>query len=204
MAVDLGVNIAILQSDQVLLTKRADVEVWTLPGGGVETGESVAEAAIREAREETGLQVQLIRLVGIYYTPRWASGDAHGVLFAAIPVGGALQPQEGEVVELGYFGPQSLPEPLVWWQRQRIRDALDGVGGGAVWTQKPKWPFEQVKTRHEFYELMLQSGLSRQEFFLRHFSKPEPEPEDLEVLHVGGRSGIGTDSPIEEVRCPVS
>jgi ADP-ribose pyrophosphatase YjhB (NUDIX family) len=187
MTASLGASVAIIRNGQVLLTKRADVEVWTLPGGGVETGESVAEAAIREAREETGLEVRLLRLVGIYFIPRWTTGDSHGVLFSAIPVGGALEPQQGEVIEVGYFDPQSLPEPLVWWQRQRIYDALDGVGGGAVWTQKPKWPFEEAKTRQEFYELIRQSGLSRQEFFLQHFSKPEPEPDDLQVLHVGGR-----------------
>ena len=180
----LGAHVAIIRNNQVLLTKRADVEVWTLPGGGVEMGESVAEAAIREAREETGLEVQLIRLVGIYFIPQWASGDNHGVLFAARPVGGALQPQEDEVIEQRYFGPQSLPEPLVWWQRQRIYDALDGIGGGVVWTQKPKWPFEG-KTMREFYELLEQSELPRQKLFLRHFSKPEPEPDDLQVLHVG-------------------
>lgn len=185
MAVDVGASVAIIRDGRVLLTKRADVEAWTLPGGGAEVGESVAEAAVREAREETGLEVALVRLVGIYFIPQWLGSDHHGVLFAATPVGGVLRPQEGEVIEIGYYGLDSLPEPLVWWQRQRIRDALGGVGGSAAWTQRPNWPFEEVKTRRGFYDRMAQSGLSRQAFFLRHFSRPDPAPEDLEVRHVG-------------------
>ncbi len=62
----LGVTVAVIDEDRILLTKREDFEVWCLPGGGVDPGESVAQAAIREAREETGLEVQLTRLVGIY------------------------------------------------------------------------------------------------------------------------------------------
>ena len=86
----LGVNIAIIRSGRILLTKREDLEVWCLPGGGVGAGESVAQAAVRESCEETGLEVQLIRLVGLYSRPGWRDGGDHVVLFAASPVGGVL------------------------------------------------------------------------------------------------------------------
>ena len=62
----LGVNIAIIPDDKILLTERTDFEVWCLPGGEVEPGESLAQAALRETREETGLEVELTRLVGVY------------------------------------------------------------------------------------------------------------------------------------------
>ena len=52
--------------ENVLLTRRADNGQWCLPGGRVEPGESVAEACVREVREETGIQVQVVRLTGIY------------------------------------------------------------------------------------------------------------------------------------------
>jgi 8-oxo-dGTP pyrophosphatase MutT (NUDIX family) len=55
--------------DQVLLTRRADNGEWCLPGGAVDPGESVSETCQREMKEETGLEVQVVRLVGIYSDP---------------------------------------------------------------------------------------------------------------------------------------
>src|SRR5829696_4121412 len=57
-----GVIVAIMNNGKILLTKREDFEVWCLLGGGVEDGESLAKAAIREAKEETGLDVELTGL----------------------------------------------------------------------------------------------------------------------------------------------
>src|SRR5262245_51426716 len=122
----LGVTVAIIDGSQVLLTKREDFEVWCLPGGAVDEGESIAAAAIREAREETGLEIELTRLVGIYSRPKgWRS--AHLILFAAHAAGGALQPDPHEVVKVGYFGQDALPAPLLAGHRQQILDALGGA-----------------------------------------------------------------------------
>ena len=185
MPVELGANVAIIRCQQILLTKRDDVHAWTLPGGGVGQDESISEAAVREAREETGLEIELTRLVGIYSLPTWGWGGHHSVVFAARPIGGRIRPQQGEVVEAAYFDATALPEPLVWWQQQRILDALSGVGGSVAWSQKPDWPFEGVTTRQDFYHLVAESGVSKQEFFLRHLSKPEGDAESIEVLEVG-------------------
>jgi ADP-ribose pyrophosphatase YjhB (NUDIX family) len=162
----LGVTIAIMQAGQVLLTKREDFEVWCLPGGAVDDGESVAAAAIREAREETGLEVELTRLVGIYSRPKgWRS--THLILFAARIVGGALRPDPHEVVEASYFDPSALPAPLLAGHRRQILDALGGTGGN-VWSYEVAWPFAPSITRQELYALRDQSELSRQEFYTRH------------------------------------
>ena len=59
-----SVNIAVLQDGKILLTQREYFETWVLPSGRVEEGESLAQAAIREAKEETGIDVELNRLVG--------------------------------------------------------------------------------------------------------------------------------------------
>jgi ADP-ribose pyrophosphatase YjhB (NUDIX family) len=55
--------------ERLLLTRRADNGQWCLPGGGVNPGESVAEACIREVWEETGLRGRVVRLIGVYSDP---------------------------------------------------------------------------------------------------------------------------------------
>ena len=55
--------------ERVLLTRRADNGRWCLPGGGMDPGESAAECCAREVLEETGLEVRVTKLVGIYTTP---------------------------------------------------------------------------------------------------------------------------------------
>ena len=63
----LGCSAAIFdEQGRILLTKRADNGQWCLPSGGMDSGESVAEACIREVWEETGLSVRVKRLVGVY------------------------------------------------------------------------------------------------------------------------------------------
>ncbi len=66
----LGCSAAIFdESGRVLLTRRTDNGQWCLPGGGMDPGESVAEACEREVLEETGLSVRVRRLVGVYSHP---------------------------------------------------------------------------------------------------------------------------------------
>ncbi len=175
----LGVNIAIMHNGKLLLTKREDFEVWCLPGGGVDPGELVAQAAVREALEETGLDVRLTRLVGIYSAPRWSVPGIHIVVFAAEPVGGSLNPQPGEVVEIGYFDPAGLPDELLTGQRRRIRDALDGVAGQAS-SRDSVWPFDVAVTRPDLYAMRDESGLGRSEFY-RQFAARVTEDETVEV-----------------------
>ena len=177
----LGVNIAIIRNGRILLTKREDFEVWCLPGGAVDQGESVAQAAIREAREETGLEVELTRLVGVYSRPRWHYEGNHAIVVAARPVGGSLCLQAGEVLEASYFSREELPEVILFGQRRRILDALDGLSG-VVRSDFKEWPFKKDMSRDELYALRDNSRLSRQQFYLQYFPQTMPGEENLDVV----------------------
>jgi ADP-ribose pyrophosphatase YjhB (NUDIX family) len=168
----IGAAVAIIENGRILLTQREDSEVWCLPGGAVEDGESLAQAAAREGLEETGLDVHLTGLVGIYSQPRWHGGGHHFALFAAEPIGGALRLATGETVDAGFFDRAQLPQPLVWWHEQPIADALDGVVGAAR-VIVGDWPFDQQLTRAEIYAMRDRSGLSRQQFYLKYFNLAE-------------------------------
>jgi ADP-ribose pyrophosphatase YjhB (NUDIX family) len=176
----LGVNIAIMVEEKVLLTKREDFEVWCLPGGAVDPGESLGEAARREAREETGLEVELLHLVGLYSRPFWHDEGSHIAVFTAHPTGGELKPQAGEVIDTGYFGRDNLPELLLFGQQQRILDALDGASG-VVWSSEERWPLKIDMTRQELYAFRDASGLSRQDFFRKYFMNLPVAPQHMEV-----------------------
>lgn len=155
---NVGVNVAIFQGDQVLLTRREDFEVWCLPGGQLDDAESMADAARREAREETGLEVRLTRLVGIYSRPQWYGGH-HVILFAAEVIGGEMRPQPGEVIEMRYFPIDALPDEMLLGARHRVLDAAKGIGGSIAVLEDFPWAYgADVKTRLEIYALRDQQG----------------------------------------------
>ena len=81
----LAVNVAVLEAGRILLILREDFDVWCMPGGHLDPGESFAAAAVREVREETGLEVRLDRLVGAYSRPLWIGGGFHVLVFAGNP-----------------------------------------------------------------------------------------------------------------------
>lgn len=135
----LDATVVILDAGRVLLLQRQDFKTWALPGGSVEVGESAAQAAIREVREETGLDVVLTRLIGLYSMPHWI-GNTHSAIFAARVSGGTLHPQASEAQRVAYIPTDDLPPHLNWWHHQAIRDATHGVGGSSVWQQNKHWP----------------------------------------------------------------
>jgi 8-oxo-dGTP diphosphatase len=121
-------------SGGVLLIRRGDGRGWSLPGGMMEPGESIVACLVREVREETGLDVEPLRLVGIYSDAAYmrfayANGDqVHFVsaTFECRVVGGSLRPDGEESLEVAYFAPDALPPDLVCDHEQRILDALSG------------------------------------------------------------------------------
>ena len=168
----LAVIVAVIDDGKVLLTKREDFEVWCLPGGGVEDGESLAEAGIREAKEETGLDVELTRLVGVYSRMGGGMHDVHAVLYAAKPVGGELKIEPNETIEVAYFPFDQLPEEMLFGHRKRISDAITNASGVSV-RQETKIQDTKSYTRKEIYKARDRSGLTRQQFYLQRFAGAE-------------------------------
>ncbi|HMA35995.1 MAG TPA: NUDIX domain-containing protein [Chloroflexia bacterium] len=116
---------------RILLQQRGDNGYWGLPGGAVELGETVAAAAVREVREETGYDVAIIRLIGVYSDPQYTVArypDGNIVqyvncLFECRIIGGAPALSD-ETTALDWFNPEALPTPFVPNHIPRLHDAL--------------------------------------------------------------------------------
>jgi len=126
-----GVGAVIIENGCVLLVKRAHPPIqgqWSIPGGVLEVGEFVREAAVREAREETGLIVEPGDLLGVYdrilRNPEQRV-QYHYVLvdFLCRPVGGELQAAD-DAAEVRWFTREELPALNL------AEDTLDVVGRG--------------------------------------------------------------------------
>lgn len=127
-------QVVILKKDErgntlVLLVKRADAGVWTIPGGAPEIGESLEEAAIREAREETGYEIILVRRVGVYSLPHLKMGKAF--VFAGQVVGGKAA-KSMETTDVRWFNYHKLPYTLLPFHRMRIEDTVRGKSTAAI------------------------------------------------------------------------
>jgi ADP-ribose pyrophosphatase YjhB (NUDIX family) len=100
---------------EILLIRRADNGNWALPGGAMNLGESLVDAARRETAEETGVRVQITGLVGIYTNPRHvilytSDGEVRqefSVVFTARPIGGQPRPSD-EASEVRWVPPDRV------------------------------------------------------------------------------------------------
>ncbi len=173
------VNVAVIDGNKILLTRREDFEIWILPSGGVEDGESLAQAAIRETKEETGLDVELTSLVGIYSRLGNMLSN-HAALFLAKPIGGEIQCQPGETLEVKWFAFDAIPSPLSPGQARRIADAIAGKSGVAMLQEVIIPSFPENLTRKELLELRDRSGLPRQDFYIQTMQHAQLK-EKLEV-----------------------
>ena len=106
---------------KLLLIKRRDVPVYALPGGGVEENETPEQAAIREMKEETNLQVKIVRVIGYYYPISVLTHPT--ILYECEKIDG-IESISNETKEVTYFDlnqlPYRLPPPYPDW----IQDGL--------------------------------------------------------------------------------
>ncbi len=110
-----------MASGIVLVRRRHHPHGWAIPGGFVDLGERVEDAARREMREETSLEVTLTDLLGVYSDP---ARDPRGHTVSTVFVGRADgQPRAADdAADIGVFGEDALPEPLVFDHARIIAD----------------------------------------------------------------------------------
>jgi ADP-ribose pyrophosphatase YjhB (NUDIX family) len=98
-----SVNVVVVnESGDVLMIQRSDNGNWAVPGGAIDLGESMTQAAVRETQEETGIECRVTGIVGIYTDPKHvvlytSNGEARqefSILLTAVPVGGELATSE--------------------------------------------------------------------------------------------------------------
>ncbi len=123
MRFQIGVFATVLDdAGRVLLVHRTDCDWWCQPGGGMESGETPWQGAIRETREETGFEVAGERLVGIY---SWAPREDEVIFGFVCRVTSGERATSDESDDVRFFAPDDLPANTFPEHIHRIRDALD-------------------------------------------------------------------------------
>ncbi len=109
----LTVDAVIVDGDGVVLIRRKNPPFqgrWAIPGGFVEVGETVEDAVVREAEEETGLKVKVEKLFGVYSDPgRDPRGHTVSVVFLCKTVGGEMK-ASSDAIDVKKFDLSELPE----------------------------------------------------------------------------------------------
>jgi 8-oxo-dGTP diphosphatase len=112
----------VLNDKNEILLIRGPRRGWEMPGGQVEEGESLKDAAIRETKEESGIDIEITKFCGIFQN---VSGSICNTLFLGTPIGGELA-TSAESLEVGYFPIEQALEMVKWKNfRQRIEYCLN-------------------------------------------------------------------------------
>jgi ADP-ribose pyrophosphatase YjhB (NUDIX family) len=116
------VDIIIELKDGIVLVKRRNPPPgWAIPGGFVDYGETVEAAAVREAREETGLDVTLVRLLGVYSDPR-RDPRLHTISTVFVATASGTPVADDDAADAGVFTEGTLPKEIAFDHRQILED----------------------------------------------------------------------------------
>ncbi|MBP2585043.1 8-oxo-dGTP pyrophosphatase MutT (NUDIX family) [Streptomyces sp. PvR006] len=131
-----SVTVVVRDGDgRLLLIHKTDNDLWALPGGGHDIGERIGDTAVREVEEETGIEVEVDNIVGLYTDPEhvlaYDDGEVRqqfSICFRAHPVGGSLR-TSSESKEVRWVDPADLDDLDIHpSMRLRIRHGLDESG----------------------------------------------------------------------------
>jgi ADP-ribose pyrophosphatase YjhB (NUDIX family) len=129
----IGVRIMLVKDGKALLVRHTYIDGWYLPGGGVKRGETLEEAARREAREEVGANMKAVELLGAYSNFNEYKSD-HNLLFLCTDFSLSGQPDR-EIAEVRFFPLDGLPENV--WPGHRLR--LEEYRAGSAHPQFGEW-----------------------------------------------------------------
>lgn len=115
-----GFGIIFDKKKRILLCHRRDMDLWNLPGGGLKKKESPWEGVKREVKEETGLNVEIIRISNIYFKPK----EKEIVFCFICKIKNGKTRLNKEADEIKYFEFKKLPKNTARSHIQRIKDAL--------------------------------------------------------------------------------
>ena len=105
--------------EQILLVQRADSGVWLYPTGWADIGYSPSEIAVKEVREETGIEIEVVRMIGVLDGLRlgFTRIPMYLLLFHCRAIGGKLEAHPLECSDVGWFAEEALPWPLAGFPR---------------------------------------------------------------------------------------
>jgi 8-oxo-dGTP pyrophosphatase MutT (NUDIX family) len=134
-AATLGARALVIDgTGRIFLVKHSYVNGWHLPGGGVETGETLLEALARELAEEGNIQLTgPPRLHGVFFNKRVSRRDHVALYIVREFRQDGLPRPNYEIVEHGFFTPDALPADTSRATRARIAEVLNGVVVSELW-----------------------------------------------------------------------
>lgn len=138
-----SVGALILKGDKVLMHHRTDYDMWDLPLGGMKKNETIIQALKREVKEETGLSVEPIKLIGVYHN--YLRGVINFHFLVKVKSGKLRLNKEADQFE--YFHYKKLPKNLAPKQKERINDYFKNKKSVTVKTQRSKSSIVTLKLK---------------------------------------------------------
>ncbi len=120
--------------DEILLIQRPEGG-WIFPTGWADIGYAPAQVAVKEVREETGLRVTPVSIIGVYDSANWRSDlnpHFYSIVFYCRLDGGKLEPHPVETRGAGFFSRDALPQPLLRTKTDWVEQAWSAHRGGCV------------------------------------------------------------------------